>query len=401
GQELVLGLRRHRQDFELGHLEGALADGRADAVGTRVAAADHHDMFAAGEDRVVGAERLARDAPVLLRQEVHGEMNADEVAARRWQIPRLLGAAGQRNRVIAFDEASGADARADMGVEVEDHALGRHLLDATLDVALLELEVGDPVAQQPAGLGVLFVDVNLMAGARELLGAGEARGTRADDGDLLAGPLLRRLGRDPALREGAVDDRAFDRLDRHRRVLNVERAGRFARGGAHTAGEFGEVVGREQIARRLLPVAAVDEVVPVRNLVVDRAAVVTIRDAAVHAARRLIAGRLFAQRKNELPIMANSVRGRGVAPVRPIDFQKTRHLAHARSFPCPARARAWGRRRARRFPSPVLDTIKRSWRPRSCLRLTLRPPASPVHSVLKVPPARAGTRPASPCGTWA
>ena len=74
-----------------------------------------------------------------------------------------------------------------MGVVVEDHALGRHLLDATLDVALLELEVGDAVAQQPARLGVLFVDVNLMAGARELLGAGEAGGTRADDGDLLAG----------------------------------------------------------------------------------------------------------------------------------------------------------------------------------------------------------------------
>ena len=55
---------------------------------------------------------------------------------------------------------------ADMHVAVEDHAFGLHLLYAAVDDVLLHLEVGDAVAQQPAGPGALLVDVHLVAGAR-------------------------------------------------------------------------------------------------------------------------------------------------------------------------------------------------------------------------------------------
>ena len=131
-----------------------------------------------------------------------------------------------------------------------------HLRDAAIDQRLLELEVGNAVAQQSARLGVLLVDVDFMADARELLGAGEAGRAGADDGDALAGAARRRFGLQPAFAPGAVDDRAFDRLDRHRRVLEVERAGGLARRRADAAGEFGEIVGAVQVARRLLPVVA-------------------------------------------------------------------------------------------------------------------------------------------------
>ena len=70
-------------------------------------------------------------------------------------------------------------------------------------------------------------------------------------------------------------------------VVDVERAGGLARRRAHAARHLGEVVGGVQVERRRLPLVAVDEVVPVRDLVVDRAAVVAVGDAAVHAARRL------------------------------------------------------------------------------------------------------------------
>ena len=70
-----------------------------------------------------------------------------------------------------------------MGVVVEDDAFGLHLLDAAVDVALLQLEIGNAIAQQAARLGVLLIDVNVVAGARELLGASETRRTRTDDGD--------------------------------------------------------------------------------------------------------------------------------------------------------------------------------------------------------------------------
>ena len=153
-------------------------------------------------------------------------------------------------------------------------------------------------------MAYLLVDMHVVAGARELLRAGQAGRARADHGDLLAGLVRRRLRLDPAVLEGAVDDRAFDRLDGDRVVVDVERAGRLARRRADAAGEFREIVGRVQVARGLFPVAAIDEVVPVRDLVVDRAAGVTIGNAAIHAARGLLARFLLRQREDEFALVA-------------------------------------------------------------------------------------------------
>src|SRR6202034_1518649 len=96
--------------------------------------------------------------------------------------------------------------------------------------------------------------------------------------------------------DGAVGDRAFDRFDGDRVVVDVEGAGSLARRRADAAGDFGEIVGRVQIARGFVPVAAIDQVVPVRNLVVDRRCgragaerpgALAIGHAAIHAARGL------------------------------------------------------------------------------------------------------------------
>ena len=71
-------------------------------------------MLAAGEDRLVAADRLARHAAVLLRQEIHREMDAAEIAAGHGQIARRFRAAGQRDGVVGIDERLGADVDADM-----------------------------------------------------------------------------------------------------------------------------------------------------------------------------------------------------------------------------------------------------------------------------------------------
>ena len=84
--------------------------------------------------------------------------------------------------------------------------------------------------------------------ARELLRGGEAGRPRADDGDPLAGPLRGRLGQDPALREGVIDDRHLDLLDGDRQVVDAEHARGLARRGAEPAGELREVVGGVQRA---------------------------------------------------------------------------------------------------------------------------------------------------------
>ena len=116
-------------------------------------------------------------------------------------------------------------------------------------------------------------------------------GPDADDGDRCG--RSRRAGgcgHDPALVPRAVDDRVLDLLDRDRVALaDLQHARGLARRRAQAAGELGEVVRRVQLADRVLPAVAVDEVVPVRDQVAQRAAVVAERHAAVHAARALVA----------------------------------------------------------------------------------------------------------------
>ena len=355
GQQLVLLLRRDRHDFELGHGQRALPDRGADAVGAGVAAADDDDMLRAGEDRLVALHRLAADAAILLRQEFHREMDARKIAARHRQIARLLGAAGQNHRVVIVKKRLRLDVDADIDADMEFDAFGLHLIDAAVDQMLLHLEVGNAIAQQAAGLAVLLKDMHLVPDARELLRAGKAGGAGADDGDALAGLVGGQLGRQPAIGPGAIDDGAFDRLDRHRRVAEVERAGGFARRGADAAGEFGEIIGRMQIAGGFLPIGAIDEIVPVRDLIIDRAAGVAIGDAAIHAARGLILRRLLRQRDHEFLIVADSV-GRGrIAPVAPVDLEETCHLAHANPS---AAVRGPRRARLRRAIAPIRSALK-------------------------------------------
>src|SRR2546426_906880 len=126
-----------------------------------------------------------------------------------------------------------------------------------------------------------------MACASELLSAGEARRTGTDDSHRLAGQLLGRLGLNPTFVEGAFDDAQLDLLDSDGVVVDAEDAGRLAGRGAEAAGELREVVRRVETVDGHSPLLAIHEVVPVRNDVAERAALVAEGDGAVHAAGRL------------------------------------------------------------------------------------------------------------------
>ena len=224
-----------------------------------------------------------------------------------------------------------------MGAVVKGDALGLHLRDAAVDVMLFHLEIGNAVTQQPTGLGPALEQMHVMAGARELLRAGHARRTRTDHRDLLAGLDGRDFRLDPPIVPGAIDDGAFDRLDGDRVVVDVERAGGFARRRANPPGEFREIVGRVQVARGFFPVVLIDQIVEIRNLVVDRAArrarrhragAVAIGNPAIHAARGLVAGILLAQRDDELTKALHALGDRRILALVPLDLQKTCNLAH-------------------------------------------------------------------------
>jgi hypothetical protein len=152
---------------------------------------------------------------------------------------------------------------------------------------LLHLEVGNAVAQQAAGPGVLLEEMNLMAGARQLLRAGEAGRAGADDGDLLAGLCGGDLGliQPSPSPLSTMAHSIVLMVTGVSSMLSVQEASQGA--GQTRPVNSGKLLVECRLRERLLPLAVVDEVVPVRDLVVHRTAVVTIGNAAVHAARRL------------------------------------------------------------------------------------------------------------------
>src|SRR6202048_3156694 len=92
-----------------------------------------------------------------------------------------------------------------------------------------------------------------------------------------------------------------------------------------------------QVARGFFPVAGIDQIVEIRNLVVHRAArrarrhragAVTIRNAAIHTARGLIARVFFAQRNDKFPIALHALGDWRVFAIVTVDLQKACNLAH-------------------------------------------------------------------------
>ncbi|CAM5626735.1 hypothetical protein RLIN73S_07043 [Rhodanobacter lindaniclasticus] len=341
GQRLVLLRRRLRQQLELGDRRRALAVGGAHAIRAGVAATDHHHLLVGGAQ--LFRQHVAGHHAVLQWQEVHGEVHAIQLAPWQRQVARGFGATGEHHGIELLAQlrrrqygraVRGIGRCADEDAGAERHTLGAHLLDAAVDMRFLQLEIGDAVAQQPAYPVILLEYGDRVAGARQLLRRSQAGRAGTDYGHAPAGALRGRLRLHPALFPRLVDDLVLDRLDAHRVVVDVQRARRLARRRADAAGELGEIVGRMQHLDGVSPVLPVDQVIEVRDHVVDRAALVAERDAAVHAARRLDRRGGVVQRRGELaPVpLAQGRRLAGLRHARVIE--KAGDLAHDRCLPC-------------------------------------------------------------------
>jgi len=370
-QRLVFLLGRHRQQLELSHALGPVTVAGAHAVAAGVTATDDDHVLALGAQLVL--DLAARVDLVLRRQEFHREVNAFQVAARHRQVARHLGAASQDHGVELRLELLGRDclgrpvgdraAFAQRLLEAahhhagpEGHAFGSHLLDAAVDVRLFHLEVRNAVAQQAAHRIVLFEQGDVVAGTRQLLRRGHAGRAGADDGNGLACLDFCQTRHDPAFSPGAVDDRVLDALDAHRVVVDIQRAGRFARCRADAAGELGEVVGRIEYREGIFPVGPVHQVVEVRNDVVDRATAVAERRAAVHAAGALDFRVFFLQADDELFVVLDTFGDGLVALFQTLVLHESSDFSH--DVFCARVAGGvltWRRRRLARLARPGSD----------------------------------------------
>src|SRR6266545_3392550 len=137
-----------------------------------------------------------------------------------------------------------------------------------------------------------------MPGFVQLGGGAQSRRPRADHSHLLAGALLRRFGLNPAVFKTVIDDGALDVFDRHRRLVDAEHARAFAGRRTDPAGELREIVRLVQPVQRLAPQAAIDQIIPFRDEIVDgtsaghpieQGARVAEGYAAIHATGPLVA----------------------------------------------------------------------------------------------------------------
>ena len=281
---------------------------------------------------------------ILLGQEFHRKVHALEVTAGHGQVTRLLGTAGQQHGVKLFHQLLGADGFlgpvGDLAVLAQtvltrhQHAgadlqtFGDQLLDTAVDMGLVQLEVRNAVAQQAADLVVLLEQRHVVTGTHQLLGGCQTRRASPHHGHLLARQMGRQLRLDPALFPGAVDDGVLDGLDADGRAVDVGHAGSLAGCGADAARELREVVGAVQHLNGTGPIPAVHQIVEVRDDVVDRAAVVAERRAAVHAACALDLGLLGREGNDELLVVLHALCHGQVAFFNAVVFQKTGGLSH-------------------------------------------------------------------------
>ena len=258
-----------------------------DAIRPGVTAAEDDDVLAFRGDLI--RDGIACSRPVLLHQVIHGEVHAQQVTARDGQITRNQGSRRDHDRVVSRLEVAPADVLPDLDSSPEARALRLHLREARLDLLLLHFEIRDAVAQKSANAIVALIDGDGVPGARQLLRRGEAGRPGPDDGNSLARQTLRRMRGHPSVLERLVDDRDLDLLDGHRRLIDAEHTARLARRRAETTGELGKIVRGVKALDGLTAFVAPGEVVPLRDQVAERAAVVAERDAAVHAPTGLAA----------------------------------------------------------------------------------------------------------------
>ena len=168
-----------------------------------------------------------------------------------------------------------------------------------------------------------------MAGTAQLLRSRHTRRAASADRYALTALAARRLWQHPSFLEGAVDDRVLDLFDRDGIAFtDLEHARRLARCRTQPPGELGEVVRRVQLRDRLAPAIAIDEVVPVRDQVAQRAAVVAEGHAAVHAAGALRAQLCHRARQQELAVIERALSHIPLRDVVALYLQEPPELSH-------------------------------------------------------------------------
>ena len=120
----------------------------------------------------------------------------------------------------------------------------------------------------------------------------------------------------------------LDGFDADRVIVDVQGAGCFAGSRANSAGEFGEVIGGVQGIKGCAIITAVNQIIPVRDNIVNGATCRAEGCTAVHAARTFKLDLVILQGNDKLFIIFYPFNYRQVRFVLPFEFHKTGYFTH-------------------------------------------------------------------------
>ena len=275
-----------------GDTGGTLADSAAVAVHRGIAAAEHHHALTihvveglAG----LGQAHVLIDIGHQIRERLD---HARQGLAGETALHRGVSAHAEEHGVVVVEQLLERDVPANIDTQPELDAHAFHHLAPGLHHLLLELELGNAESQQSANLLVAIKHHWLNAVAHQDVGRTQTRRSRANDGNAPSGRHDFRHIWPPALRKRSVGDVLLNLADGHSAEALFERARAFAETvlRADAPAHLGQRVGLVRKLRRLEQAAFLDQLQPVRDVVVNRALPLTVRVAAGQTAARLLTG---------------------------------------------------------------------------------------------------------------
>jgi hypothetical protein len=301
--------RRLRKQLKVDNRLGTVTNGSTDTVVTSVTTTNDNNVLVLGRDVLAVRKTRVEKRFGVLVQELHGEVDTLQVAARNGQVSGDGGTSGKDNGVMLGSKGLEGNitlTNRDTGDKVD--ALSSHEVNTALDDVLIELHVGDTIHEQTTDTVGSLVDGDTVASLVQLVSSCHTSGTGTNNGDSLATADLRRRRNHPAHLETTVNNGALDGLDANGVLVDTKNASTLARSRANTTSELGEVVGHEQSVQSVPPLVLEDQFVPFGDDVRDRAASIrlTERYTTVHATSGLVFELVLVQTLRKLLPVASS-----------------------------------------------------------------------------------------------
>ena len=205
---------------------------------------------------------------------------------------------------------------------------------------LFQLHIGNAVPEKAAHPVPSLIDSHQMAPAVQLVRRSQARGTGADDRHLFACTHLRRPCMGISHAVGVLNDGQLVALRPHRISVQIAGAGRLAQARADPSCELRKITGLHQAVICFLPVAQIQEIVPLRHHILQwttghhtaqHLARLTERHAACHASGPLFLLLRLRQRGMKFIEMPDTLQGRLRSRILTFVIQKACWFSHDRT----------------------------------------------------------------------